>query len=260
VLQVDLAAAAAAVQVAEAQLPGPGATQPLIALGGGEFGTVEGSPTLYVLAAVAPGVTEVRATFGAGGVDDMRPVDGVVVLAHAAPGTSGSAGTGIRLEAIAPDGSVLATTKADTGSGTRVAANCLTPPPELPPPGPQPADPTVARAAIAKAYAVLDANAALDPDAKLAYIQGGEGIRSTLDEAGRRSNVSIQYPHVAWVVREVVFTSPTRASVRYDIANPDQVLLADQIGEAVLDNGTWKVTRATVCAVLALGGTPCPAT
>ena len=259
-LQVDLTAASA-VQVARAQLPGPGA--PLLGvLGAGEFGTVEGSPTLYVLAAVGGGVADVRATFSATDVDEMAPVDGVVVLAHAAPGSPGSPATTVRLDAVGPDGSTLATTKAEPGSPTAVATvatvNCPAPSPALPPPGQQPADPTAARAAIAKAYAVLDANAAGNTDAQLAYIQDGASILSALDEAGRRNNVSTQYPKVAWVVRAVVFTSPTRASVGYDITNADQVLLGGQIGEAVLDAGTWKVTRATVCAVLALGGTTCP--
>jgi hypothetical protein len=135
------------------------------------------------------------------------------------------------------------------------AAACTMPPPELAPPGVQPADAAAARSAIAQAYASVDGG---HPAGEPALLEDAARLQPTLDEAARRNNVPAQYAHVAWVVRDVVFTGPAVASVRYDITNDGQVLLGGRIGQAVLDHGVWKMARATMCEVLALGGTTCP--
>ncbi len=50
----------------------------------------------------------------------------------------------------------------------------------------------------------------------------------------------------------------TTAKVFFSIIDDGQVLLQRE-GRAILDNGTWKVSRDTVCSTMALaGGTPCP--
>jgi len=55
----------------------------------------------------------------------------------------------------------------------------------------------------------------------------------------------------------VVFTSPTKAAVRYDILIPNDNFTS-RIGNAIFVDGRWKVARATVCTDLSLAGVTCP--
>jgi len=57
----------------------------------------------------------------------------------------------------------------------------------------------------------------------------------------------------------------TRAAVRYQLnlgpgaaANLGGASDPGTLGYAVLDHGTWKVSRETVCSVLQLAGVVCP--
>ena len=57
-------------------------------------------------------------------------------------------------------------------------------------------------------------------------------------------------------VNTIVFTSPTTATVEYDlVASPYS--FDGRIGNAVLDQGVWKVTAATACKDISLGGASC---
>jgi len=55
-------------------------------------------------------------------------------------------------------------------------------------------------------------------------------------------------------IREVSFDRPDHAWFRYQLS----VGFGDRTGEAVLVDGRWKVTRATVCADYALANVTCP--
>jgi hypothetical protein len=59
-------------------------------------------------------------------------------------------------------------------------------------------------------------------------------------------------------VSSVKVTSPTAATVKYSILLGTQVALADQTGQAVLQNGVWKVSAASFQALLALEGAASP--
>jgi hypothetical protein len=52
-------------------------------------------------------------------------------------------------------------------------------------------------------------------------------------------------------VKTIVFTSPTRANVNYELHAAGQVL--NSAGEAVLQDGVWKVSAATFCTLVVLG-------
>ena len=54
-------------------------------------------------------------------------------------------------------------------------------------------------------------------------------------------------------VKKVSFTSPTQATVYYSLYNGSTVLLNNSAGVAVLDNGTWKVSKITFCTLVQLG-------
>ncbi|MGO8860851.1 MAG: hypothetical protein ACLQRH_08790 [Acidimicrobiales bacterium] len=56
-------------------------------------------------------------------------------------------------------------------------------------------------------------------------------------------------------VLQVVFTDPTDAAVLYEIDYEGKPTVGPKIGYAVLDGGTWKVTRATYCGDIDNSGT-----
>jgi hypothetical protein len=55
-------------------------------------------------------------------------------------------------------------------------------------------------------------------------------------------------------VSSVKVTSPTTAAVKYSILLGTQVALTDQTGQAVLQNGVWKVSAQSFQALLTLEG------
>ncbi len=59
-------------------------------------------------------------------------------------------------------------------------------------------------------------------------------------------------------VDRIVFTSPTTAAVVYDLVLDGSQTFATRVGHARFVGGRWKVTRATVCADLALANVTCP--
>lgn len=114
----------------------------------------------------------------------------------------------------------------------------------LPPPGKQPADPTAAKHAVTVAFwSAYDTRNALKE--RGAFIDDVTGIPRLLP-GGIRSQV-----------HDVVFTSPTSASVVYDVYFNGVILSGDQLGHARLVDGTWKVTRGTVCRDVKLANQRC---
>ena len=60
-------------------------------------------------------------------------------------------------------------------------------------------------------------------------------------------------------VTSVTVTSPTSATVKYNLTASGSTLLSGQTGTAVYENGTWKVGDASLCGLLKLvpgGSTP----
>jgi hypothetical protein len=67
----------------------------------GRFGLTEGQPAVWVAAHVDPAVAKVRVRFADGTIDEMRPVDGIVGLAH------GTNSTQITIETLDASGHLL---------------------------------------------------------------------------------------------------------------------------------------------------------
>ncbi|MFR9799970.1 hypothetical protein ACL02U_29355 [Streptomyces sp. MS06] len=55
-------------------------------------------------------------------------------------------------------------------------------------------------------------------------------------------------------VTAVEFTSPTQATVTYDLTLNGATALPNASGTAVLQDGTWKVSASTLCALVAMSG------
>ncbi|WP_177001399.1 hypothetical protein [Streptomyces sp. cf386] len=59
-------------------------------------------------------------------------------------------------------------------------------------------------------------------------------------------------------VSKVDFTSPTEANVTYDLTLKGATALPDASGTAVEQDGTWKVSAKTLCALVQLSGNGSP--
>lgn len=56
-------------------------------------------------------------------------------------------------------------------------------------------------------------------------------------------------------VKSIELTGPDQATVTYDILLNDTVALADSQGVAVIQDGLWKVSANSFCALIILGAT-----
>ena len=140
----------------------------------------------------------------------------------------------------------------DGGTSTIVTAPTPTPP-TLPPAGQQPTDPASAKSAVQKAFKTVYGHGPTDQ--KLRLLQGGAD--PTVIAAGNAATVS--HPQIAAssvpVVLHLVFTDPKDAAVLYEIDYEGTPTVGPKIGYAILDDGTWKVTRSTFCADINNAGT-----
>lgn len=115
----------------------------------------------------------------------------------------------------------------------------------LPSSGVQPSDVATAKHAVTVAFwTVYDSSKSMEERATL--IDDATGIPSSPLPPGIRSQV-----------HDVVFTSPTAATVIYDIYSEGSPAATDQLGHARYVDGTWKVTRTTICDALDLAGLRC---
>lgn len=235
---------------------------------GGPVGTLqivgvgEGAPWNVAVVQAPPGTTVVRATFDDGGTDQMAPVDGIATLlarttVPVEPPAEGAPAPRVRLTFVDGSGaSTDAELRPYEEQEYLYPPECSPPPEPLPEPGPeQPADPEAARAAVTDVFA--RAYAGLDAEQRGEVIDDPSGLDTVLDELAAGPFVE-QVERARAEVREIVFVSATRAAVRYDIVIEDSSTFGDRLGEAVLVDGAWKVTRATVCRDITLAGATCP--
>jgi hypothetical protein len=228
------------------------------------MGLAEGEPGWVVVAQVPAGAAEVRATFAGGATDEMEPVDGLAVLVGRAP--AGMAGDEVwnaaaHVEALDGDGGVVAATDV-SGNGVGYYdpgsdPGCVPPPEPLPPPGEeQPADPEAARAAVSAAFATAY-NGQLTPEERQAAMEDATGFDEIMRQL-REGPFAEQVGDATVQTTDVVFLSASRAAVRYDILIANYTNFTGRLGEAVLVDGQWKVTRETMCRDISMAGVTCP--
>ncbi|GAB7107386.1 hypothetical protein JCM4814A_57000 [Streptomyces phaeofaciens JCM 4814] len=85
---------------------------------------------------------------------------------------------------------------------------------------------------------------------KQAVLENGERMGPVLQAFGgdRRGG------QVAAQVQQVEFTGPTRATVTYTLTLDGATALPDASGTAVEQDGSWKVSVSTLCALVQLSG------
>jgi hypothetical protein len=87
-------------------------------------------------------------------------------------------------------------------------------------------------------------------DEKIKLLQNGQKF-ATVIRAQAGSGLA---GAVSAKVKAVVVNSPTSATVSYDIVSGSQVLLPNQTGTAVYEDGIWKVGDVSFCQLLGLQG------
>ena len=125
----------------------------------------------------------------------------------------------------------------------------------LPEPGTQPADVPAARTGVTQAYwTVYDGSRTAAERGSM--IDDPTGIDAAYAEAPRPVD-DTTLTALRSDVRAIVFDTPAHAWVDYGLAFG--LTAGDsQVGEAVLVEGTWKVTRTTVCRDLLQLNVTCP--
>ncbi|GAA2512397.1 hypothetical protein [Streptomyces gobitricini] len=111
----------------------------------------------------------------------------------------------------------------------------------------RPADPAAARDEIQKNWTTF-----FDPgtptDRKVAVLENGDRMRPVL----QAFSASPQAAQTSVQVKDVTFTSATRADVTYDLLVAGNPALPDSKGTAVHQQDTWKVSQKTLCALVRL--------
>ncbi|MFF7456917.1 hypothetical protein [Kitasatospora sp. NPDC008115] len=144
-----------------------------------------------------------------------------------------------------------------TGTGTATATATTTVTGTASPGATGPADPAAATTAITDNWQKFFDPTTPIPE-KASLLQNGDVLLPVLEGFAQDPRVG----QVKARVTDVAFTSPTEATVTYELSLEGNVVEPAATGQAVLDNGVWKVSRSTLCALLvqAAGatGTPIP--
>ncbi|MDH6134229.1 murein L,D-transpeptidase YcbB/YkuD [Kitasatospora sp. MAA4] len=86
--------------------------------------------------------------------------------------------------------------------------------------------------------------------AKAALLQNGDQLQPLLQAFAADPRIS----QISAQVTNVQFSSADTAIVTYNLSLQGQVVQPNAAGQAVLDNGTWKVSQASLCALVAQSG------
>ncbi|MFF2953817.1 hypothetical protein ACFVVU_21055 [Kitasatospora sp. NPDC057965] len=148
-------------------------------------------------------------------------------------------------------------TETATGTMTATATQTATGTTSPSPGATAPADPAAATSEITANWQKFFDPTTPIPE-KAALLQNGDTLLPVLEGFAQDPRVG----QVQAKVTNVAFTSATEATVTYELSLQGSVVEPAATGQAVLDNGTWKVSRATLCGLLtqAAGatGTPIP--
>ncbi len=229
------------------------------------LGVADGSPRWVVVVQVPGDASNVSVQFADGSTDTAVPSNGVAVLT--VPAAEGpievNEGGGSYWRdpepsfAVTIDGGASAGVVGSDGTGTWADNDyrdaCSPPPPALPDAGEQPADPGAARQAIEEAMDVLYGSS--DVADRDTLIDDPTGVADARQQVAEGSYAE-QAASASAVVEELVFTAPGEAWFRYRIEAAPSVF-DNRYGIAREVNGTWKITRDTLCQDLTLAGGDC---
>ncbi len=216
------------------------------------LGQAEGSPAIGWAVHTKDPAALVKATWSDGFTDQMAPQGGWAVVMH--NGTTSNATIDVRDSG----GNTLKTFTVDPNTYAQPPAECTPPPPAppaLPPAGAeQPDDPTAAKAAVTNTYQTVFTHGT-DATLNASLIEDSDSIKDAL--ATTKANFPQAVDTVTVKVGDIVFTSKTEAALYFELDYTGGAMFGQQIGYAKLIDGTWKVSRDTMCTVLSWGGGQC---
>jgi hypothetical protein len=187
------------------------------------------------------------------GTQSFTPVHGEVDAVLDGAPSSAFGATGGSVVALGASGAAIASVPLHVDSAEPAPASSL--PTSLPATGTSPADPAAATEAIDQAFQTVF-SCANSPIVRSGEIQDNGMFANPLEQLYLGPYTSL-VESVYATVSQVVFVSPTLADVSYTIAFHDSTLTFDMIGSAVVADGTWRVSYATLCAAVSLGGASC---
>lgn len=244
-------------------------------------GVIRPDQDRWVAVAQGPaGTATIRVTFPGGVVDEMAPVDGLAVLS--APTVAGvdlgaedpfaePPPPDVLAVALDADGAELARWEGPwTGVDPRGRRDlpeapirrpdCALPT-TLPPPGrEQPADPATAEAAVRAVWDTAFGRPAVPSVAdQVAVVDDPRGLAEAL-EAARTQNAPLDIEDDTLAIDALVFADPGRAHVQYthDPGVGQGLPTPGLFAELVLVDEEWRVTRLSVCRLIAFSGGTCP--
>ena len=128
--------------------------------------------------------------------------------------------------------------------------------PTLPTPsGEEPADPEAARAAIVEAYTTAT-DGSLTAAERRAHIEDSDELGPYLSQAAAPYGDIVKHQRVT--LGDITFIDAERAALVYTLTFDGLMAPQTDLGYAVLDDGRWKVSRETVCALILRAGVTCP--
>jgi len=231
----------------------PNYTSPLISAAVSSVGGAEGAPATVVDVEVGPQVTTLSVTGSTGTVTES-PRDGAAVVVLGGDPVSALGATGSQLQVSDGSGTALATVPLQVEASAPAGPSALPATlPAAPPAGAgQPADPQAATQAISAAFAAVF-DCSTPPIQRVQSIEDGSlvsGALEQLDTGPYEALASSTYIDV----NTVVFESPTVADVAYTLRfHSDAQLTFPMVGQALIVDGGWRVSYATVCAAIQLG-------
>ncbi|MFJ9455750.1 hypothetical protein ACIRST_11795 [Kitasatospora sp. NPDC101447] len=170
-----------------------------------------------------------------------------LVLAGTAAGCSSSGKSSS--SATSPAASPASPTASPSPTATGTASPGAT--------GSAPADQAAAKTAITTNWEKFFDPATPIAD-KAALLQGGDALLPVLQGFSQDPRVG----QVQAKVTDVSFVDASTATVTYSLSLQGTVVEPSASGQAVLENGTWKVSRSTLCGLLTqaggASGTPVP--
>ena len=119
----------------------------------------------------------------------------------------------------------------------------------------EPDDPAAATEAVIAAFEIVY-DGTRTPSARAARVEPPTDVELAI-RAAEQGPSGPQFSSTTVTVHQVTFTSPTDASVQYEVFVGGTDSLGRSNGAAVRVGSSWKVSRSTVCVDLAEAGSDC---
>ncbi|MFJ7905901.1 hypothetical protein [Kitasatospora sp. NPDC096204] len=160
-----------------------------------------------------------------------------LLLVGAAAGCGDGGGSGSAATSPAATGATATATVTESAPATEAATETA------------PTDPAAAKEEVTSNWErFFDPSTSVTDKARL--LQDGDMLLPVLQGFAQDPQVG----QVQAKVEDVAFTDASHATVTYSLSLQGNAVEPSETGQSVLDNGTWKVSRSTLCGLLTKAG------